>query len=132
MEKIVQVFKLEEYRPAKSLTLICGGRVVSISFMSIFRISRSGNLVQIYTADSMYQSHRSLQDLLHDLPAHQLFRVNRCHIFGLGHVTCFTRRKVFIGGQCIAVASYGPKQFYYFENMFDKLLAMYVDLPVSC
>lgn len=110
MEKELTIAQLQTIQPAQAFTLICGGRVVRVMFADIVRIARCGSQAMIYTSNSIYQTHRSLQDLLNDLPAQQFFRVNRCHIVALNKVTRFTKRKVFIQGQVIAQTDYYRKQ----------------------
>ncbi len=110
MEKELTIAQLQTIHPAESFTLICGGRVVRVMFADIVRIARCGSQAVIYTSSSIYYTHRSLQDLLNDLPAQQFFRVNRCHIVALNEVTRFSKRKVFIQGQVIPLTDYYRKQ----------------------
>lgn len=68
------------YIPKTSLTVISAGHVMNIAFADILSIRSQGLYTIIYTAEKEYKTSYSLQELLHDLPILDFFRVSRSRI----------------------------------------------------
>lgn len=107
MEKeLIQQQILLEFYPKTSFTIICKGRVVSISFEVITHVSKYGNETVIYTKGRSYRTYNSLQEILNDLPVNEFFRVHRSHIVSLRVMNGIKRKRIRAGEYYLPVSRY--------------------------
>ena len=109
-QELVQTEMLVEFNPKTSFTIICKGLLVSIEFDAIPHISKYGNQTVIYTSDSCYKTCSSLQEILHDLPVNEFFRVHRSHIVSLKHVTGIKKIKMKVADNWLPMSAYYKRQ----------------------
>ncbi len=93
-----------------SLCFISKGRVVNVPFAPITHISKHGIATMVYTEENFYCTHQSLQQLLHQLPQAEFFRIHRSHIISIQHMRGTYRRKIKVGVHALPVSAYFRQQ----------------------
>ena len=96
MEQLITPSTVHQFTPATAFTLICGGRVVTISFDELVRVEKKGRQALLYTKESIYRTHRSLEEIMKELPVNNFVRITTRHIIALAYVTRFGKNFVFI------------------------------------
>lgn len=125
-EKLIQKEQLIEFHPKTSFTVMSKGRVVSIVFDEISHVSKYGNDVVIYTANEEYRTCYSLQEILHDLPVNDFFRVHRSHIVSLRNMNGVKRKRIMVGEYYLPVSGYYKMQMIRrLVNILDREFLFY-------
>ncbi len=104
--QLLKKSQLIEFQPKKAVCFISKGRVVNVPFDEIIHVSKRGNETVVYTTNSNYRTHISLQELLHDLPVNDFFRVHRSHIISLRMMTGINKNKIRVGEFRVPVSKY--------------------------
>lgn len=110
MEQLVLQNPVHQYLPATALTLICGGRVVSLPFDQVIHIQKCGHLALLYTRDSIYKTARSLKEILRDLPVNDFARITSSHIVSLRYVRQFGHDFVSVSNTILPLTNHYKRQ----------------------
>lgn len=102
----IQETQLIKFQPKKAVCFISKGRVVNVPFDEIIHVSKWGNETVVYTTNSNYRTHISLQEILHDLPVNDFFRVHRSNIISLRMMTGINKNKIRVGEFRVPVSKY--------------------------
>ena len=104
--KLLRKGQVLRFDPKSSFTILSKGHVVNLPFSEITLITKQGHETLIHTPDGHWRTYHSLQEILHELPVNDFFRVHKSQVVALRFVEGFDGCRVRVGGQSIPMTNY--------------------------